>query len=91
MGGVVGKPESGRRGQALIMVTVALLAMSGLIGLAVDFGWSYYLRRTEQAAADAAAMAAVNAAMDAVKRWKFEPGVEESTGTVEFKFDPPGH
>jgi|SRR5579862_2420370 len=33
----------------------------------------------------------VNAAMDAVKRWKFEPGVEESTGTVEFKFDPPGH
>ena len=30
----------------------------------------------------------VNAAMDAVKKWKFEAGPEESTGTVEFKFEP---
>lgn len=28
----------------------------------------------------------VNAAMDALKRWKFEPAGEESTGVVEFKF-----
>jgi TonB family protein len=30
----------------------------------------------------------VNAAMDALKKWKFEPAAEESTGTVEFKFQP---
>jgi TonB family protein len=30
----------------------------------------------------------VNAAMDALKRWKFEPADTESTGTVEFKFQP---
>jgi TonB family protein len=30
----------------------------------------------------------VNAAVDALKRWKFEPASQESTGTVEFKFQP---
>jgi len=30
----------------------------------------------------------VNAAVDAVKKWKFEPAAEASTGTVEFKFQP---
>lgn len=30
----------------------------------------------------------VNAALDAVKKWKFEPAQEESTGTVEFTFQP---
>ena len=30
----------------------------------------------------------VNAAMDALKKWKFEPGSEESSGTIEFKFEP---
>ena len=30
----------------------------------------------------------VNAAMDALKKWKFEPGDTESSGTVEFKFQP---
>ncbi len=30
----------------------------------------------------------VNAAMDAIKKWKFEPAAEESTGIVEFKFQP---
>ena len=30
----------------------------------------------------------VNAATDAVKKWKFEPAAEETTGIVEFKFDP---
>ncbi len=48
------------------MVTVALLAMSGVIGMAVDFGWSYFMRRSAQSAADAAALAAINAAMDSV-------------------------
>lgn len=29
-----------------------------------------------------------NASLEAVKKWKYEPGAEESTGTVEFHFDP---
>jgi outer membrane biosynthesis protein TonB len=30
----------------------------------------------------------VNAAVDAVKKWRFEPAADETTGVVEFKFDP---
>ncbi|HVO79857.1 MAG TPA: energy transducer TonB [Terriglobales bacterium] len=30
----------------------------------------------------------VNAALDALKRWKFEPGPDESSGVVEFRFQP---
>ena len=30
----------------------------------------------------------VDAALDALKQWKFEPAAESSTGTVEFKFQP---
>jgi TonB family protein len=30
----------------------------------------------------------VNAAMDAIKKWKFESATEESSGIVEFKFTP---
>lgn len=29
-----------------------------------------------------------NAALDAVKKWRFETGSEETTGIVEFRFDP---
>lgn len=29
-----------------------------------------------------------NAAMDAVRKWRFEAGSEETTGVVEFRFDP---
>ena len=32
----------------------------------------------------------VNAAVDAVKKWRFESASEETTGVVEFKFDPNG-
>lgn len=53
-------------GQALVMVTLALLAMCGLIGMAVDFGWSFYVRRAAQAAADSAALAAASHALDRV-------------------------
>ena len=55
---------SSKAGQAVVMVGVGLIAMSGLMGLAVDLGWSYFVQRMEQAAADGAAMAAVNRAMD---------------------------
>ena len=29
-----------------------------------------------------------NAALDAVRKWRFETGPQESTGIVEFRFDP---
>lgn len=31
----------------------------------------------------------VNAATDALKKWKFEPADTESSGTIEFKFQAP--
>lgn len=54
------------RGQALVMVTLALFAMCGLIGLAVDLGWSFFVRRAAQRAADNAALAAAIGALTAV-------------------------
>jgi protein TonB len=30
----------------------------------------------------------VTAAVDAVKKWKFDPANAETTGILEFKFDP---
>ncbi len=29
-----------------------------------------------------------NAALDAVKKWRFEPAPAESTGVIDFKFEP---
>ena len=29
-----------------------------------------------------------NAALDAAKKWRFEPGAGESTGIIDFKFEP---
>jgi hypothetical protein len=52
-----------KRGQALLMITLALFAMCGLIGLAVDLGWSFFVRKAAQASADAAAVAAARAAI----------------------------
>lgn len=48
------------------MVTLALIAMCGIMGLAVDVGWSFFVRKAARAAADAAALGAVNAAMATV-------------------------
>jgi Putative Flp pilus-assembly TadE/G-like len=50
--------RSGQRGQALLLVTFALIAMCGLLGLAVDLGWAYFVKKSAQASADAGAMAA---------------------------------
>jgi Flp pilus assembly protein TadG len=50
-------------GQALVMVTIALVAMAGMMGLAVDLGWSFFVQKQAQAAADGAALAAVQEAV----------------------------
>ena len=54
-----------RGGQALVMVTLALMAMFGLMGLAVDLGWAFYVEKKAQAAADTGALAAVKVVLDA--------------------------
>jgi len=51
------------RGQALIMVTLSLIAMCGMMGLAVDVGWGYFVKKSAQRAADAAALAGVEQAL----------------------------
>ena len=43
-----------------MMVTLSLFAMFGMMGLAVDTGWSYFVQKRAQAAADAGALAAVH-------------------------------
>src|SRR5437899_3348425 len=48
-----------KRGQAVLLVTVALAPMVALVGLVVDLGYMYYLKNAAQAAADSAVLAAV--------------------------------
>jgi Putative Flp pilus-assembly TadE/G-like len=55
-----------RRGSALVMATMSLLLMMGAVGLAADLGWLFYVRKSAQAAADAAALAAVKNSMGIV-------------------------
>ncbi len=50
-------------GQALILVTFSLAMILGMIGLAVDLGWSYFRIQAAQSAAEAAALAASSSAM----------------------------
>src|SRR6516225_5829577 len=57
---VRGKNE---RGQALMVCAVVFIAILGMIGLVLDVGWSYYVGKKAQAAADAAATAAVAQAL----------------------------
>jgi hypothetical protein len=48
-----------RSGQIIIFVTLSLFFLFSVMGLAVDLGYSYYVKIAAQAAADAAATAAV--------------------------------
>jgi len=47
-----------RSGQMLIFVTLSLSVLIAMIGLAVDLGYSYYIKTLTQVAADSAAQAA---------------------------------
>jgi Flp pilus assembly protein TadG len=48
-----------RKGQTLVLATLSLFMLFGIMGLAVDLGWSYYRKQVAQTAADSAALAAV--------------------------------
>src|SRR5689334_7769263 len=72
-----------RGGQAVVMVTLALIAMSGVLGLAVDLGWSFFVKKSAQAAADTAALAAVAKAQTLVGNPPFTCGTGvQCTATV---------
>jgi hypothetical protein len=53
-----------QRGQALVFVALAMVATTAIVGLAVDLGWSFYVRKQARAAVDAAAMAAAKRAYE---------------------------
>ncbi|HZT33588.1 MAG TPA: pilus assembly protein TadG-related protein [Bryobacteraceae bacterium] len=53
-------------GQAVLMMTLALFTMAGMLALAVDLGWAHYLRQSAQKAAEAAALAAAQVALNNV-------------------------
>ena len=55
-----------QRGQALIMITVSLMTLCGVMGLVVDLGWSYFVKKSAQSAADSAALASAEAALATV-------------------------
>ena len=55
------KQEDGagaQRGQAIVLIALLILVLFGMLGLAVDSGRAYVDRRDQQAAVDAAALAA---------------------------------
>jgi hypothetical protein len=49
-----------RAGQILVLSGLSIFLLFGVMGLAVDLGYAFYVKQTAQAAADAAAMGAVN-------------------------------
>ena len=50
--------QSHTRGQSLIFVAIISTAIFGVLAFAVDMGYTYYMRRWAQNAADSGALAA---------------------------------
>ena len=69
-----------RRGQALLSVTFALIAMCGLLGLAVDLGWAYFVKKSAQSSADAAALSAAYYGIGQVGQTQNFPATKYSSG-----------
>jgi Tfp pilus assembly protein PilX len=55
------------RGSALLVVMLMVLPLCAMVGLVFDVGWVYFTRESAQAAAEAAALAAVQSALDGIK------------------------
>lgn len=53
----LGKNKHSERGQAAIMVSLALPLILGLVALVVDVGYGYYLKQVGQAVVDSASIA----------------------------------
>lgn len=61
------------------------MSITGTVRLVVVVGTSGQVKTTKALGGHPIL---VNAAMDAMKQWKFEPASVESTGVVEFRFQP---
>jgi Putative Flp pilus-assembly TadE/G-like len=61
------KYESRQRGSAFLMIMLMAIPMFTAVGLVVDVGWAYYTRQTAHAAAESAALAAAQTALDGIK------------------------
>ena len=61
------------------------MSISGTVRLAVVVGPNGTVKSTKVVGGHPVL---VNAAMDAMRQWKFEPAATESSGIVEFKFQP---
>ena len=62
-------------GQVLVMMTFALVLLCGMLGLVVDLGWAYFIRKSAQLAVDAGALAAVKTARVGVPSDEMHCGV----------------
>ena len=84
-------------GQALVFVTLGLVAVTGIVGLAIDMGYLRYTKRRIQTAADSAAIAAASelngdyhaAALNDSKANGFENGKDGVTVNAFPPPDPP--
>jgi Flp pilus assembly protein TadG len=61
------KNENHQRGSAFLMIMLMAVPMFVMVGLVVDVGWAYYTRQTAHAAAESAALAAAQTALDGIK------------------------
>ena len=64
----MGLQANSRHGQVLIIVALAIVALVAAVGLAIDGGRLYELRRQAQNAADAAAMGGTNELADMISK-----------------------
>ena len=60
------KISQGQKGQAIVLVALMIVALTGMLAMSIDVGNSYSQRRMLQTAADAAAMAGTHLAMEQV-------------------------
>ena len=60
------RPTQLQRGQAIVLIALSIIALTGMVALSVDVGNSFTQRRLMQTAADAAAMAGAHLGLEQV-------------------------
>jgi hypothetical protein len=74
--------QDGERGQAIVVVAMTLVVLFGAVGLVIDVGRAYFIKRHLQASVDAAALAGaqslpdVSAASAAANAYSGKPGAK---------------
>lgn len=61
------------------------MAISGTVRVAIVVGSNGTVKSTKVLGGHPLL---IDAAVDAVRKWKFEPGSDDSSGVIEFKFQP---